>query len=163
MINILSKVPELYTFLIIAALLAVFYGVVMIYHSSKFNPVTSRIPDIERKPEPVKIMYEPDLYKTQDTRIQNPFTPPVNPNARNSVVLDNVTSAQDLYSNQDPESRYYILDTPPAQNVNELVYSGGTNELLKIPLQYNDPYNEQLRSQDILITPYNKIKYGKCE
>jgi hypothetical protein len=26
----------------------------------------------------------------------------------------------------------------------------------------NDPYNEQLRSQEILITPYNTIKYKNC-
>ena len=148
---------------VMVLLLAAFYGVVMMYHSSKFNPVSSRIPDIERKPEPVKINYEPDIYKTQDTRIQNPFIPPVSPNARDSVILDNVASAQDLYSNQGAETRYSILDIPQAQGVNQLRYSGGTNELLKIPLQYNDPYNEQLRSQDILITPYNKIKYGKCE
>jgi len=148
---------------VMVLLLAAFYGIVMMYHSSKFNPVSSRIPDIERKPEPVKINYEPDIYKTQDTRMKNPFIPPVSPNARDSVILDNVNSAQDLYSNQGAETRYSILDIPPAQGVNQLRYSGGTNELLKIPLQYNDPYNEQLRSQDILITPYNKIKYGKCE
>ena len=40
-------------------------------------------------------------------------------------------------------------------------YSGGYAELLKIPLQMNDPNNsEQLRSQNILITPYNRIKYS---
>jgi len=71
---------------VMVLLLAAFYGIVMMYHSSKFNPVSSRIPDIERKPEPVKLNYEPDLYKTQDTRIQNPFIPPVNPNARDSVI-----------------------------------------------------------------------------
>jgi hypothetical protein len=32
--------------------------------------------------------------------------------------------------------------------------------LLEIPLQLNDPYNEPLRSQMQLITPYNKVKYS---
>ena len=53
--------------IIIAALLVVFYGVVIMYHSSKFNPVSSSIPDIAREPEPVTLKYEPDIYKTQDT------------------------------------------------------------------------------------------------
>lgn len=156
------------TVYIIAALLIVFYGLVILYHSnnfkavSNFQPVSSMIPDIARQPAPVKLNYEPDIYKTQDTRMQNPYLPPVNPNARNLVVLENLGSSQDLYSNQGSETRYSILDTPPANNVNELVYSGGATQLIKIPLQYNDPYNERLRTQDILVTPYNKIKYGAC-
>ena len=158
------------TVYIIAALLAIFYVAVIMYHCfsskfntvSKFNPVTSRIPDISTPPEPVKINYEPDIYKTQDTRMENPYLPPVSPNAKNLVVLEKFGSSQDLYSNQDPEIKYSVLDTPPAENVNELAYSGGDTQLIKIPLQYNEPYNEQLRTQNILITPYNKIKYGKC-
>jgi hypothetical protein len=35
--------------------------------------------------------------------------------------------------------------------------------MIEIPLQMNYPNdNEQLRSQKILVTPYNKIKYGLC-
>ena len=29
-----------------------------------------------------------------------------------------------------------------------------------IPLQMNEPFNEQLRSQEVMITPYNRIKYN---
>ena len=151
------------TIFIIAALLAVFYGIVLSYHASKFSPISSRMPDIVTEPGPIKINYEPDIYKTQDTRMEYPYLPPVNPNAKNLAVLDTLGSPQGLFSNQGVDTKYSVLDTPAALNVNQLVYSGGTTKLIKIPLQYNDPYNERLRSQDILITPYNKIKYGPCE
>ena len=32
--------------------------------------------------------------------------------------------------------------------------------MIKIPLQYNEPYDEPLRTQNILINDYNVIKYG---
>jgi len=162
---------------IITSLLIVFYMAVIMYHSSNFQPVvlsnSKKIlqpvvaavnhPEFATIKKTVKPNYEQDVYETQDTRMQYPELPPVNPNARNLVVLDNVRSSQDLYSNQGSEINYGILNVPPAQNVNELVYSGGMTQLIKIPLQYNDPYNEQLRTQDILITPYNKIKYTSCQ
>jgi hypothetical protein len=62
----------------------------------------------------------------------------------------------------------YLINTFTNENdmdftspANELIYSGGYTQLLKIPLQMNEPNSfEQLRSQDVLITPYNRIKYS---
>jgi hypothetical protein len=94
-----------------------------------------------------------NLYETQkysdnstpfDSRYKYPLLPPVNTNVMNSVIKNDIP-----FSNP---------DSGPG---NQLVYSGGTNQLIQIPLQYNDPFQpEQLRSQNILITPYNRIKYS---
>jgi hypothetical protein len=60
------------------------------------------------------------------------------------------------------DSRYQYPYLPP---VNPIVYKTERNrfsndlELLKVPLQMNVPYDEQLRSQIISVTKYNKIKY----
>ena len=71
------------------------------------------------------------LLNQLDTRYSYPMLAPVNPIVRNTTI--------------GPKEEY----------------SGGYSELLKIPLQMNDPNNmEQLRSQNILITPYNRIKYS---
>jgi hypothetical protein len=70
----------------------------------------------------------------------------------------------DLYYPNNYDSNYYTIGSSSTdlENTNQLYYSGGTTEMIKIPLQYNVPYEpEQLRSQDILITPYNRIKYSK--
>ena len=56
---------------------------------------------------------------------------------------------------------YYPINNE--QTVNLLNYSGGDSKLVKIPLQMNDPnQTEILRSQQILITQYNKHKYTGC-
>jgi hypothetical protein len=71
-----------------------------------------------------------------DSRYKYPVNPPVNPNVKQTTI------------------------TRPKEG-SLLNYSGGQNELLNIPLQFNVPNdNEQLRSQPILITPYNRIKYS---
>ena len=41
-------------------------------------------------------------------------------------------------------------------------YSGGNTALINIPLQTNVPFDEPLRSQSVLVTPYNQIKYSGC-
>ena len=99
-----------------------------------------------------------------DTRNEYPTVPPVNPVMYNAVLINSIPVDKGLYSQQDPTSFGYNIDeNQNIQATNQLEYSGGSTQLLKIPLQMNEPYNEQLRSQDILITPYNKIKYGtKC-
>jgi hypothetical protein len=91
-----------------------------------------------------------------------PTLPPVNPMALQRIIKTDIPANPDLYTSQTYESSDYILDTPPTEGTNELLYSGGNTELIRIPLQYNYPYNEQLRSQPVLITPYNKVKYGNC-
>jgi hypothetical protein len=96
-----------------------------------------------------------------DTRNEYPTVPPVNPVMYNAVLINSIPVDKGLYSQQDPTSFGYNIDeNQNIQATNQLEYSGGSTQLLKIPLQMNEPYNEQLRSQDILITPYNKIKYG---
>ena len=121
-----------------------------------------------------------EVYKL-DTRSDYPLNPPVNPNIYKAVVLNSVPVSTDLYSNQEIGSTGYILNENESNSsnligtnssnligtnssnligTNQLNYSGGSTQLIKIPLQFNEPYNEQLRTQDVLITPYNKIKYG---
>jgi hypothetical protein len=151
-----------YTFLIIA--LIVFFLVFMLYIKynipQPFTPLDSRIPDIEQTPVFPVIKEQPDLYKTEDTRLQYPSLPPVNPNVRNTIIRKRVKADKDLYNIQSYDTADYILDTNLDNNTNELLYSGGEATLLEIPLQYNEPYSEQLRTQQILITPYNQNKYG---
>jgi len=98
---------------------------------------------------------------TLDTRYNFPTTPPVNPNIYQSVVLNSVPAEAGLYSNQEMIRGYILNENKPVET-NQLDYSGGTTQLIKIPLQMNDPYNEQLRSPEILITPYNTVKYKNC-
>lgn len=75
--------------------------------------------------------------------------PPVGFNVFNSVTLSSVPVNENFLSYQ-TES-------------NLLNYSGGDSKLVKIPLQINDPnQTEILRSQQILITQYNKHKYPGC-
>jgi hypothetical protein len=100
-----------------------------------------------------------------ESRYKFPYNAPVNMNVYGSVTQNVVRAANDLYTPGDTSVRYHLLDTPPAVNTNVLNYSGGRTELLKIPLQMNDPnMTEQLRSQDVLINSYNRIKYstGNC-
>jgi len=76
------------------------------------------------------------LLSESDTRYSFRFSQPVNPIVGNSTIGD------------------------------KSEYSGGYAELLNIPLQMNNPNeSEPLRSQKVLITPYNRIKYssnGNC-
>ena len=97
-----------------------------------------------------------------DTRNKYSEIPPVNPTVEQSQILKVVPANEDLYSSQDFSTDYYLLDQPTGTPTNQLDYSGGATEIIKIPLQFNVPTDEQLRSQEILITDYNKIKYGSC-
>ena len=85
-----------------------------------------------------------------DTRYYYPYNAPVNPISTKSVLINKIQASPDLFYNQNSN-----------ESTNELLYSGGNTQLLQIPLQYNVPYEpEILRSQPILITPYNRIKYS---
>jgi hypothetical protein len=118
---------------------------------SKFTPVN--IPDIpvsQSAPQPyTENVFNYDINSFQpyimDSRYIYPYNPPVNPNVFNSLVYETIPVQEPLFNET---------------GGNELNYSGGTTELIKIPLQYNVPQNEALRTQDILITPYNRIKYS---
>ncbi len=101
-----------------------------------------------------------DVYHL-DTRFEYPTKPPVNPNVYKSLLVSSVPVSNDLYNTQDYNTPGFILDQPENnEDTNQLNYSGGSTQIIKIPLQMNEPYNEQLRSQEVMITPYNKIKYG---
>ena len=155
-------------YLIIVACLMVFYVLLMLYlkygykSPSKFTPVESGIPDVERPAQKIPLNYEPNVYETEDTRMQYPLLPPVSPMVRKRIIKNTIQANPDLYTSQTYDSSDSILDTPPTVDTNELVYSGGDTQMINIPLQFNYPYDEQLRSQNILVTPYNKVKYGNC-
>ena len=148
-----------YLFLILV--LMVFFYILMLYKQrSKFTPgvPTSKMQHLTRSRP--NVYNTQDTQDTQDTRNHFPLLPPVNPIARLRTVQNVIPIEQDLYSSQSYDNFNYVLDTPYTQDTNSLVYSGGDTQLIKVPLQFNTPYNEQLRSQDILITPYNKVKYS---
>jgi len=127
-------------------LLFVFYVIVIVY----FKNTTENLEPIPQQQITVK----------QDTRYQYPLTPPVNPNVYRTELINSIHVTNDLYSNQTYDTNNKVLNDNPSGPTNQLDYSGGSCSLIKIPLQLNEPYNEQLRSQDILITPYNRIKYS---
>jgi hypothetical protein len=120
-------------------------------NKSRFTEIKSNVnPDSSRV----------DVYHL-DTRFEYPTVPPVNPMAYKTLTVTSVPVDHGLFSTQE-NSQSYILDQNnrlPPNTTNQLDYSGGTTQLLKIPLQMNEPYNEQLRTQEVLITPYNRIKY----
>ena len=87
---------------------------------------------------------------------------PVNPNFLNRTVSNVSPVDFDLYNIQPYNDKDYVLNGTIPDNTNQLLYSGGNTQMITIPLQINDPYNENLRTQKVLITDYNKIKYGNC-
>ncbi len=141
--------------------LTVFFMAIMVYIKFKFQQsfVPTNIPGIQDPPGRFELKQEPNVYETEDTRMVYPLKPPVNPNIRNSRVLTNISSDPDLYNNQGYSTNYHLLNVPGVET-NDLLYSGGETEMIDIPLQLNEPYNEHLRSQKVLITPFNKVKYG---
>jgi hypothetical protein len=70
-----------------------------------------------------------------------------------SNILTSVPVDYDLYSNEE-QSNFYILNQDHGNNILNEKY-----KLVSIPLQLNNPTTESIRSQQILITPYNCGKY----
>jgi len=143
-------------YLIILVSLLVFFAIILFFLKNKQNMTKTQETTFDQKQQ--------EVYKL-DTRYDYPSNPPVNPNVYKSIVLNSVPVNTALYSNQEMNSIGYILNENESNSsnligTNQLNYSGGSTQLIKIPLQFNEPYNEQLRTQDVLITPYNKIKYG---
>jgi len=96
-----------------------------------------------------------------DTRYYYPYNAPVNPMGTRSVLINKIQASPDLFYTQTATAKNALLDSNNNESTNELLYSGGNTQLLQIPLQYNVPFEpEVLRSQPILITPYNRIKYS---
>jgi hypothetical protein len=112
-----------------------------------------------KEPLPV-IKEEPPVYK-RDSRYVYSTLPPVNVNVDSSVVQTSIPVEYDLYTTQGCIAQT-LLDQPADDHTNQLVYSGGDTQMITIPLQDNYPYNEALRTQKVLVTPYNKVKYGTC-
>jgi len=131
-------------YLIILASLIGFFCIVLFYSKQK----QSSFGKIEQtQPLNDKFVMNENVNHL-DTRYDYPNTPPVNPNVYKTLIVSSEPVNSDLYDGTDVDS------------TNQLNYSGGSTQLLKIPLQFNEPYNEQLRSQEVLITPYNRIKYN---
>ena len=96
-----------------------------------------------------------DKVHLRDSRYKFHESSPVNPTTEKSVVYGTSIPSGEMYYPFD-QSKGFKWDS-----LNQLNYSGGNTQLLRIPLQMNEPNsNEMLRSQDILITPYNRIKYS---
>ena len=119
-------------------------GVLLIMLSLNMNCKSNFSPMDVSEPSNVVIPeYSPSVIEPYrlDTRYRFPTSPPVNTNVLETTLIDTFPGSAELYGSVVPN----LLDN---------------NELIKVPLQYNVPYNEQLRSQNILITPYNRIKYS---
>jgi hypothetical protein len=145
-------------YLRILVIILIFFCVVLLY--LKYKPSNFFV-----VPE-TKVTFCPKLEQVHylDSRYEFPDSPPVNPITRLSEIIDVIKPSPDLYT---PFSNYYEINDsthsiiPPTNNPNELEYSGGSNVLIKIPLQMNEPNEyEQLRSQNVLVTPYNRNKYS---
>jgi len=144
-------------FILLSALI-VFFFVITVYSKSQSEKFSQLI----QTPTMNQNENSTNVY-TLDTRFDYPTKAPVNPIAYKSVILNNIPADKGLFSNQEMIETGYILNQNQQNSlVNQLETSGGNMELIKIPLQFNDPVNEQLRSQEILITPYNAIKYKNC-
>ena len=141
-------------YLILLATLIAFFCIIIFYTKYTKNNLQSNFGKSEVNNKEI------DSVLPLDTRYTNPLVPPVYPNAYNTDVLNSVPVDKNLYTDQDFSTNEYILDEQKIGNTNQLNYSGGSTQLIKIPLQYNEPHNEQLRTQEVLITPYNRIKYS---
>jgi hypothetical protein len=63
-----------------------------------------------------------------------------------------------LYSQQLYDTDYYSLSQN--MNVDSTNQLNKNKGLLQLPLQVNNPYGEPLRTQEIMVTPYNCVKYN---
>ncbi len=137
-------------YLIIIILLLLFF---MYTTKSSFSPIDI----IDTTNDRILPIEDNSIY---NSRIEYPYNPPVNTNIKGSFIINKKIPSSDLYSNLAMVNGGKQLSPEPMQqNINELNYSGGSSTILEIPLQYNYPTNEILRSQKILITDYNKNKY----
>jgi hypothetical protein len=148
-------------YLRILVIFLVFICVLLLYVKHRMS--TFVVPDVFETPAVIVPQREEQVHYL-DSRYEYPFSPPVNPIAFLSEVKEVIKPDSDLYT---PFNKFYEIDSEhsilkqPSGNTNELNYSGGSNVLIKIPLQMNEPNSmEQLRSQNELVTPYNKIKYS---
>jgi len=154
-------------YLIILATLIGFYCIVIFYLKNKKSQFDNNTINQQKQPllNNVKEIQKNENINHLDTRYDYPLTPPVNPNVYKTQIVTVNPANSDLYSTQDHLVNGYALNQNNNVQTNQLDYSGGSTQLLKIPLQFNEPFNEQLRSQEVLITPYNRLKYnttGNC-
>ena len=142
---------------IVILVVAVFF---YIYYTKKIKQSTfAKLED--QQPLISQVKQSDNVYHL-DTRFDYPSLPPVNPNVYKSLLVSSLPADNGLYSTQGYDTDGYSLNqTNSSGSTNQLDYSGGSTQIIKIPLQTNHPFNEQLRSQEIMITPYNKVKYSK--
>jgi len=141
--------------LAILAILIAFFVIIAIYLKFNYQQFSPCIPKTKKQ---VKI--HDKIVHELDSRYRYPELPPANPIVNGSYVETFSPSSSDLYSRQTYTSRYALLNQPDIGNANDL---NENVSIIKIPLQYNEPYEEPLRSQAILVNDYNKIKYGNCK
>ena len=146
----------------ILAILIVFFivnSIYLKYNYQKMSPITI----INKSKNIRQRVLDKSFHNVHelDSRYRYSELPPVNPMVNGSFVETNIPSSSDLYSSQTYNTPYTLLDQPE-NNTNELNYSGGSTTIIKIPLQYNEPFEEPLRTQAILVNDFNKIKYGQC-
>ena len=84
---------------------------------SNFSPVDSGIPAVEFLPEPTLIKFEPDLYITEDTRMQYSTLPPVNPMVRNTQLKNDIPASPELFTGQTYDTNYSIFPSQTIQCV----------------------------------------------
>jgi hypothetical protein len=109
-------------------------GILLIYMG--FNGSLSKFTAVNTSNNIESILSDSnDIY---ESRKMYPYSPPVNSNVQKMVVKKTITDSE---------------------GENLLIYSGGTAQMIEIPLQWNDPTGEVLRSQKILVTDYNRNKY----
>ena len=143
-------------YLITLATLLAFFCVVIYYLKKQQSPFAK----LEEQPLLNNVKENEVNVNYLDTRYEYPHTPPVNPNVYKSLLVSSLPVSNNLYSNQENIDGYILDQNQENENTNQLNYSGGSTQLIKIPLQMNEPYNEQLRTQEVLITPYNRVKYN---
>jgi len=163
-------------YLFILTGLIAFFVIIIIYlkfNYQRFTEITERLTPATKMTSmsPIGVLNnykrpEHYLYSGCDTNIQKydsryQFSdlPPVNPVVGATMIQSVLPVEHDLYSTQGYIAPYTELDPSPPGPTNQLDYSGGVGKMINIPLQFNAPYDEQLRTQPILITDYNKIKY----
>ena len=143
--------------LAILAILIAFFVIIAIYlkfNYQKFSPIQI-IPKTKKQ-----VKFQDKIVHELDSRYRYPELPPANPMVDGTYVETFSPSSSDLYSRQTYTSRYALLNQPDINGANDL---NNNVSIIKIPLQYNEPYEEPLRSQAILVNDYNKIKYGNCK
>ena len=111
-------------------------------------------------PYPMKINNSQKLYFpfNNDTRRVYPLVAPVNPKMlRNTRIIQSEPVSPYLFTRQEYSDEYYELDQPEIGYSNQL---NNNKAIFEMPLQIDNKTKDFIRTQDIMVTPYNYIKYN---